>query len=122
MLPRPLYELLPYLSLAVGLGLLSSASQPGLLLAGLLLFVAGARIWSLRSNYRRRDRHYQVWSGNTPEWLYEGRPFALILLGLLLLRLGDHPLLALLALAGLGWGLWQWALRYRHRLTLLSAF
>lgn len=114
MLPSWLYEQLPTLCLLLAAGLLLFAHSPLLLFAAALLFVTGALIWMMRSNYRRTDliifptkRWFQ------PEWHYEALPFMWLALGLLLLRLPGNT--ALLALLPCLWGCrCLWARRH-HR-------
>ena len=114
MLPAWLYEQLPNLYLLLSAGLLLVAQTPLLWLAAALLFVAGALVWMMRSNYRRTDlvifpaKHWFQ-----PEWCYEALPFAWLALGLLLLRLPDTT--ALLALLPCLWGCrCLWARRHRR--------
>jgi hypothetical protein len=114
MLPSWLYEQLPNFYLLLSAGLLLFAHSPLLWLAASLLFVAGALVWMMRSNYRRTDLViFPASHCFQPEWYYEALPFLWLALGLLLLRLPDTP--ALLALLPCLWGsrcLWA---RRRHR-------
>ena len=80
MLPSAIYEPLPFLYLGSGLLLLSLAGQPALLLAGLAFYLAGSLAWFRRSAHRRPDKSRQPRRRGWPQWLYESRPFALILL------------------------------------------
>ncbi|MGY6036697.1 hypothetical protein [Aeromonas sp. AE23HZ002T15] len=120
MLPSWFYEPLPAFYLLASAGLLLLAQNPLLWLASAVLFMAGAFIWMMRSNYRRTDlvifpakRWFQ------PEWFYETQPFLWLALGLMLLRLpGTTPLLALLPCL---WGcrcLWARRLHRHHALGL----
>jgi len=107
MLPRPLYEALPYCYFIVGSILWLSSSSGIEILAGALLYFAGAQQWVLRSNYRRSDRikanllnsHPQPSDQGRPQewyprWLYEMLPFLYIALGYQLANLLHNPTLA----------------------------
>lgn len=116
MLPSWLYEQLPSVYLLLSAGLLLLAQSPLLWLAATMLFVAGALIWMMRSNYRRTDlvifpaKHWLQ-----PELIYEAQPFLWLALGLLLLRLPDTT--ALIALLPCLWGcrcLWARRLHRHH--------
>ena len=91
MLPSAIYEPLPFAYMGSGLLLLGVAEQPGLLLAGLAFYLAGSLAWFRRSAHRRIDKSLPARKQGWPLWLYEIRPFALILLGLLMLRLPLTP-------------------------------
>ncbi|MFM5092493.1 hypothetical protein ACEUCJ_02040 [Aeromonas rivipollensis] len=96
MLPSAIYEPLPFVYLGGGLLLLGFSGHPALLLAGLSLYLAGSLIWFKRGAYRRLDKQRQPHQRDWPQWVYESRPFALILLGAqqLLLRHQHRFLLA----------------------------
>lgn len=115
MLPSAIYEPLPFLYLGSGLLLLSLAGQPALLLAGLAFYLAGSLAWFRRSAHRRPDKSRQPRRRGWPQWLYESRPFALILLGLLLLRLATHPIFLAPAFIWCLLGGYQLLLRHHHR-------
>ena len=115
MLPFVIYEPLPFVYLGCGLLLLGSAGQPVLLLAGLALYLAGSLAWFRRSAYRRPDKQRQPYQQGWPAWLYESRPFALILLGLLMLRLATHPVFLIPALIWCLLGGYQLLQRHHHR-------
>ncbi len=107
MLPRPLYETLPYCYFGVGSALWLTSTSGLELLAGVLLYFAGAQQWILRSNYRRSDRikanllnthleaaEQQQQHDLYPRWLYEMQPFLYIALGYQLANLLHNPSLA----------------------------
>lgn len=107
MLPKPLYEILPYCYFIVGGALWLASSGVLEMLAGVLLYFAGAQQWVLRSNYRRTDRvktnlinnHLQLAKEQLhhplyPRWLYEMLPFLYIGLGYQLANLIHNPSLA----------------------------
>jgi hypothetical protein len=117
MLPSAIYEPLPFAYMGSGLLMLGVADHPGLLLAGLAFYLAGSLAWFRRSAYRRPDKpvvRKQGW----PLWLYESRPFALILLGLLMLRLATHPIFLAPALVWCLLGGYQLLQRHYSRIVL----
>ena len=64
-LARPVYELLPYLYMLVGLGLLAAAwfvemaTLPSVfLVVGVLSMMAGVVLWLRRRDYRTRQSEY----------------------------------------------------------------
>lgn len=121
MLPSAIYEPLPFAYMGSGLLLLGIAEQPGLLLAGLALYLAGSLAWFRRGAYRRPDKHRLVLKQGWPLWLYESRPFALILLGLLMLRLATHPVFLAPALVWCLLGGYQLLQRHYNRIVLARA-
>ena len=118
MLPSAIYEPLPFLYLGSGLLLLGLAGQPALLLAGLALYLAGSLVWFRRSAHRRPDKSRQTRRQAWPHWLYESRPFALILLGVLMLRLATHPIFLAPALVWCLLGGYQLLQRHYSRIVL----
>ena len=74
-LSRPIYELLPYIYLAVALLLIASAPpiMMGHISADLLLF-CGAYIWMMRSDARRTDVDEDR-KGSSFKLAYELKPF-----------------------------------------------
>ena len=117
MLPSAIYEPLPFAYMGSGLLLLGIADQPGLLLAGLAFYLAGSLAWFRRGAYRRPDKQ-QLRKQGWPLWLYEIRPFALILLGLLMLRLATHPIFLAPALVWCLLGGYQLLQRHYSRIVL----
>ena len=91
MLPGPLYEALPYGYMAAGTT--AVVLTPGYMAAvsGVLLMIAGALVWILRSDHRRGDRQYfQQKGGELPFWFYEMQPFAYVIAGLLCWQLSQN--------------------------------
>ncbi|HAU4929125.1 hypothetical protein [Aeromonas hydrophila] len=117
MLPSAIYEPLPFAYMGSGLLLLGIADQPGLLLAGLAFYLAGSLAWFRRGAYRRPDKQ-QLRKQGWPLWLYESRPFALILLGLLMLRLATHPVFLAPAFVWCLLGGYQLLQRHYNRIVL----
>ncbi len=95
MLPKPLYELLPYLYILAGSSIimtLDGASTP----VGFLLYFFGAWIWMIRSESRRRNSRQRQSNLHRAYWspvLYELQPFCYTWVGLLIIDWVDHPLL-----------------------------
>ncbi|MDF8330184.1 hypothetical protein P5G63_17555 [Aeromonas salmonicida] len=118
MLPSAIYEPLPFAYMGSGLLLLGVAEQPGLLLAGLAFYLAGSLAWFRRSAHRRIDKLLPARTQGWPLWLYEIRPFALILLGLLMLRLATHPIFLAPALVWCLLGGYQLLQRHYSRIVL----
>ena len=114
MLPPWIYEQLPLLYLLLSAVLWFFAHSPLLWLAAILLFVVGALLWMMRSNYRRTDLViYPAKRWLQPEWYYEALPFLWLALGRLPQRQPD--LTALLALLPCLWGVHCFWTRRRHR-------
>ncbi|MGY3902927.1 hypothetical protein ACW5XF_10715 [Aeromonas lusitana] len=118
MLPSAIYEPLPFVYLGGGLSLLGLADRPALLLAGLALYLAGSLIWFRRGHHRRQDKQRQPHQRDWPHWLYECRPFALILLGVLMLRLSTHPVFLIPAFIWCLLGGRQLLQRHLHRFLM----
>ncbi len=126
MLPRPLYENLPYL--CIFFAALIFASQTGPLLNGsaLLLFLAGSWAWVLRSKHRRPDRVRVLLEPDSliphfrrlvlPVYFYECLPFAYMAAGWCVLVSMDTVVGqlsgGLLVMAG---GI-VWRMRFVHRM------
>ncbi|MCW8883668.1 MAG: hypothetical protein OQK12_00265 [Motiliproteus sp.] len=120
MIPKPIYEALPFCYFFAGSALWLYSDSPTQIIAGVLLFCASALQWIFRTNYRRRDRVAANIIGRTqnqkinpknrlilPRWLYEVLPFSYIALGYILSNLTQ---------------LSQWQLIYSLDLALLSSF
>ncbi|MGB6187280.1 MAG: hypothetical protein WBF70_01680 [Aeromonas molluscorum] len=104
-------EAAPLLCLGCGLLLMGVSEQARLLLAGLSVYLVGGLVWYQLSQPRNDGKRKQAW----PLWLYESRPFVMILLGLLMLREATHPLFLLPALFWVLLGGHQLWLRHQHR-------
>ncbi|WP_210396082.1 hypothetical protein [Motiliproteus sediminis] len=88
MLPRPLYEVLPYLYLFGSLGLISTQSNWMVILFAWVLYTAGAITWVLRSDARRVNKRMPKSQKNLflHEDFYESLPFLFIGMGVLAVR------------------------------------
>lgn len=94
MVPKPLYELIPYLYLVSG-GVIVAGLRGYATPVGLLLFAFGAWLWLMRSDYRRINLRQPKYAGVRYFWgesLYEMQPFFYILTGLLVVGLLQHPI------------------------------
>ncbi len=95
MMPKPIYEALPFCYFFVGSGLWLFGDSAMEIAAGILLYVASAQQWILRTNNRRPDRIKAKLVGRSrnqsldpshnkpvlPRSLYEAMPFIYIALG-----------------------------------------
>ncbi len=118
MIPKQLYESLPYLYMALGIAVLFAIGNYFALFSGLMLFLAGSLIWILRSDHRRASRKQR---GPLPYWLYELQPFIYAAFGISLWLYSQsvyfYPSAALLTVTGLQ----VWYLRgvqRRHRMPV----
>jgi hypothetical protein len=116
MLPSRLYESLPYLYMLLGVVVLWCLDNLLAAFSALLLITAGALVWILRSDHRRKDltegihRH-----GRWPFWYYELQPFIYASAGLLLWRFGNNLYFYPSAMILLVVGLQIWLMRGIHR-------
>lgn len=91
--PKPLYEFIPYLCLLAGSAIIVGLGGYTIPL-GLLLFAFGSWLWLMRSDYRRINRRWPKDPARRfflAAAIYELLPFSYMLVGLLVLRLLDHP-------------------------------
>jgi hypothetical protein len=102
MIPRQLYETLPYLYMVAGVAVLVAIGNYFAIFSGLMLFLAGSLIWILRSDHRRASRKQQ---GPIPYWLYELQPFIYSAVGITLALYAQsmyfYPSAVLLTVTGL---------------------
>ncbi len=116
MLPQRVYESLPYLYIAVGLGILCGVRHPYALISALVFVCAGAFVWIERSRHRRtRHRLGALQDGLLPFWCYEMLPFSYLALGVSLMVYSDnlymYPSAVILTVIGLQ----VWTLRALQR-------
>lgn len=118
--PKTIYEAVPYIYMSGGIaeityfkGVLGTSS-------GLLLFLAGALIWVLRSNARRTDPEVSRKNTEDNEILYELKPFILIALGFLCVayfnQLLLYPIAGIVVLIGVYLVLMRSTHRSKHSL------
>lgn len=125
MLPKPLYESLPYFCLVFGA--LSMIFPTDLLqaISGGILYSSGSAIWIMRSQNRRSDalrtplkpHRYLPWheASLLPEPLYEAIPFIYILIGILLQSHTEASTLHYAGCAATTLGLGLLIIRHRNR-------
>lgn len=84
---KPVYEVLPYAYMLVGVLLVLLLDNPLIYISGALLYIAGAAVWVMRSAYRRKNSHTRIANRKGrvvfPQWLYEALPFVYLALGVL---------------------------------------
>ncbi len=116
MLIKPIYELLPSAYLALGSGSVVWSDSGLGLFGGVLLFILGALVWVMRSNYRRQDEAIVPTKPITiPESIYEFMPFVLLAMAVGLVANIPHPLAYLVAIICSYRGLQLLYLRHRYR-------
>jgi hypothetical protein len=116
MLPNSLYEGLPYIYISTGALAMPLLGNVVAVLSGLMLIVAGALVWILRSDHRRGDlKHSSSHQGSIPFWLYELQPFIYATCGLLIWQMSDNKYLYPSALVLIVVGLQIWLMRNSQR-------
>jgi hypothetical protein len=116
MLPNHLYEILPYLYISSGALAMSLLENYIAVLSGLILIIAGALVWILRSDHRRGDlQHNGAHHGVIPFWFYELQPFMYATGGLLLWQLSNNMYFYPSALVLIVVGLQIWLMRNSQR-------
>ncbi len=116
MLPNRVYEVLPYLYISTGAIAMSVLGNYVAVLSGLILIIAGALVWILRSDHRRGDlNHSAIHHGSIPFWLYELQPFVYATGGLLLWQLSSNKYLYPSALVLIVVGMQIWLMRNSQR-------
>ena len=119
MLIKPVYELLPYTYIAVG-GLSTLIVEPiYALVAGIIVYLFGARLYNLRSLNRRTDSKRRRKYGMFPEFIYGLLPFIYILSAGLLYRFYPKDSSTLFAISLVTFGMYLLIRRssYRHHRT-----
>ncbi|WP_051333519.1 hypothetical protein [Aliagarivorans marinus] len=116
MLSKPIYELLPTLYLSVGSGSVLYLDSSLGLAGGALLFLIGALVWVMRSNYRRQDEPQAPQKRLAiPENIYEFYPFILFATAIVLLQTQSHLLAYAVAFICLYRGSHVLFMRHRYR-------
>jgi hypothetical protein len=116
MLPNRVYELLPYVYISTGVLAMSMLGHFVAVISGLILIIAGALVWILRSDHRRGDLSNSFSSkGSLLFWLYEMQPFVYATGGLLLWQLSSNRYVYPSALVLIVIGLQIWLMRNSHR-------
>lgn len=117
MLPKTVYESLPYFYLAIGIVEITCYQTLLTSLSGMLFFTAGAIMWVLRSDNRRRDLVFNRKDDyGVNRELYELKPFVYIVIGVLAARWNDFYVVHFGAVAFALYGLFVLIKRilYRH--------
>jgi hypothetical protein len=116
MLPNRVYEVLPYSYICLGTLSMSLLDNYVAVMSGVILIVAGALVWILRSDHRRRDLNNQSSRhGFLPFWLYELQPFMYVTGGLLLWQTSNNQYFYPSALVLIVVGLQIWLMRNSQR-------
>ena len=116
MLPNHLYEGLPFIYIGTGASAMSLLGNFVAVLSGLILIVAGALVWILRSDHRRGDLKYNsAHHGSIPFWLYEFQPFIYATGGLLLWQMSSNHYLYPSAMVLIVVGVQIWLMRNSQR-------
>jgi hypothetical protein len=107
MLPKFIYESLPYINLAIGVAEICFFHSFWTALSGAMFFGAGAVMWVLRSDNRRKDKRTKIrYQYNRGRELYEIKPFFYIVFGLLVTNWLNTPTLHLAGAAVALFGLY----------------
>lgn len=116
MLPNRLYEVLPYSYICLGSLSMLLLDNYVAVISGVILIVAGALVWILRSDHRRRDcNNHSSRHGSLPFWLYELQPFIYATGGLLLWQTSNNQYFYPSALVLIVVGLQIWLMRNSQR-------
>lgn len=123
MLSKPVYESLPYLYLGCGFGFITFEQSIMTSVIGGLIFIFGAFIWNLRSDFRRRDSIYaRKKNEHHPTW-YQFKPFILFLAGVFIVvwteQIGAH--IAAYSLSFFSLWILMMRVHYRHFSRTLQA-
>ena len=85
---KPVYEVLPYAYIVIGILVVMALDSPLTYLSGALFYAAGAAVWVMRSAYRRKNSNKEVTNRRGrvlfPEKVYEYLPFFYIAAGVIL--------------------------------------
>lgn len=125
MLNRSFYELLPYGYMAVASTSLMVLESSFAHFCAIVLFVLGARVYSLRSQNRRTDPVKRRKTGNIPNYLYELMPFLYVLTALAIFKYLPQKMFLVAAICLLGYGfyiLFSRSLYRHHRLPVTPFF
>ncbi|MEH8018723.1 hypothetical protein MN202_15890 [Rheinheimera muenzenbergensis] len=117
MLPSKLYEALPYVYIGTGVAVLLNYGNWLAVVCALLLTLAGAVIWILRSDNRRSDvkgARYK-YGGKLPFWYYEMLPFLCVMSALFVFSVSKNMYFYPFAMMLLGVGTHLWLLRGSYR-------
>ena len=125
MLTKPVYEALPYGYMALGVASFMLLEPNYALIASAVIFVLGARIYTMRSQNRRTDPIKRRKSGGIPKMIYDLLPFLYLLGALSIFKFLPekfYPLLAILLLSYSFYILVRRKLYRRHKLPVTPMF
>lgn len=125
MLAKPLYEILPYVYMALGSSSFITLDINYAMITATVIFILGARIYIQRSQNRRTDPARRRKSGYFPEVIYNFLPFIYLFAALSIFKFMPKDLYPLLAICLLSYSLYillRRALYRRHRLPASPHF
>jgi len=117
MLSKPFYESLPYLYLAFGYGLITFDPSFFTSISGGFFFLIGALVWNIRSHFRRSDHEYARQNTDRNKIIYDLKPFACFLCGILVVTWIDNKIAAVFAFVLCIMAGWILFLRLSNRYT-----
>ena len=117
MLSRPVYESLPYLYFAAGYGLITFEPSFFASISGGLFFIVGSLVWNIRSHFRRSDNEYTRHNIDPHKILYNLKPFACFLFGILIITWIDNKIAAVFAFILCIFAGWILFMRINNRYT-----
>ncbi len=117
MLPKPLYEIMPYIYLGLGTSLVISGENHFMFFGGCALFIAGAMIAFVRSEYRRIDENLVPVNKTIvlPDEVYQFLPYGYLLISLIIIRFSDDRFSHVAASLLISLGLFRLYQRYKNR-------
>ena len=95
MLAKPIYELVPYCYLFLGIACIVIPHELLYTLIGIVLFLLGANIWRMRSEAQRRDQKSQRIKQRRARYYYEFKPFILFISALTLTQWTQNEIILL---------------------------
>ncbi|MPY26808.1 hypothetical protein [Shewanella sp. YLB-07] len=87
MLTKPMYEILPVSYMAIGVTSMLMLDQDYAIASALVMFILGAKTYTMRSQNRRTDPLRKRKSGTLPSSIYDATPFIYLLLATLMFKL-----------------------------------
>ncbi|HEY5716987.1 MAG TPA: hypothetical protein VIS52_00730 [Motiliproteus sp.] len=117
MLPKALYEILPYAYLFGGLSLMTSQSDWIILACSWIVYTGGSIMWVLRSDARRINKRIPPYSKGfyLHEDIYESLPFLFIGIGVLAIRFLESWVFFSVGLVMMAYGGYVLAIRIVRR-------
>ncbi|WP_330148887.1 hypothetical protein [Shewanella xiamenensis] len=125
MLAKPVYEVLPFGYMILGCLSFMLLEPDYVLIAALVVFVLGARIYNLRSQNRRTDPVKRRKSGYLPKTIYDLLPFIYLFSALAIFKFFPknlYPLLAIMLLSYSFHILVRRSIHRRHKIPTTPQF